>query len=297
MARLNTVAIMSPGDMGHGVGRAIRAGGRRVVTCLAGRSERSRDLAAAAGMEDAGSLEALLREADILLSIMPPDAAVGFAEAAAAAMRATGRRPWFADLNAVSPATTRRIGDIVAAAGALYIDGGIIGLAPGKAAPTRIYVSGPEAPIMDELAREDMLIRQLGPEIGRASALKMLYAALNKGTMALQAAVLIAGEQYGLTEELHRELQGQKAMYERMNEWVGFLAADAARWTPEMREIAAALAAVGVTPRFHEGAEAIYALLAATPLAAETRETWDRSRPLRRSVEIYAETLRTLRRP
>ena len=293
MAALNTVAIVGPGDMGHGVGRAVRASGRRVITSLAGRSERSRKLAAAAGMEDVGGLEAVVREADIVLSILPPDAALPFAREVAAALRTTERRPYFADLNAVSPATARQIAEVMAAAGAPFIDGGIIGVAPGKGAPTRVYVSGEPAPVMDELGREDLLIRQLGPKIGRASELKMLYAAINKGINALQAAVLIAGEEYGVTEELHAELAAQKAIYQRMEEWVGFLAA--ARWAPEMREIAATLAAVGVTSRFHEGAEDVFALLAETPLAAETRETWDRDRPLRRSVEIYAETLRKKR--
>jgi 3-hydroxyisobutyrate dehydrogenase-like beta-hydroxyacid dehydrogenase len=292
MSRLNTVAIMSPGDMGHGIGRAIGASGRRVITSLAGRRERSRKLAEAGGMEDAGTLDALVAEADIVLSILPPDAALPFAEAVAESLRRTDRRPYFADLNAIAPTTTKRIAEVIGVASAPYIDGGIIGLAPGKAAPTRIYVCGEPAPVMDELAREDMLIRQLGPEIGRASALKMLYAAINKGLNALQAAVLIAGEQYGLTEPLHAELAAQKAMYARMEEWVGFLAADAERCTPEMREIAETMRSAGVTSKFHEGAEEVFAFLATTPLAAETRETWDRSRPLRQSVEIYAEALR-----
>ncbi len=290
---LRTVAVVSPGDMGHGVGRAIREQGRRVVTALAGRSGRTRMLAEAAGMEDVGDLDAVVREADAILSILPPEHAAAFAGEAADAMRRAGRAPLFADLNAVAPETSRRIGRVVEAAGAPYVDGGIIGLAPGKAAPTRVYVSGPQGGVLEQLGCPTMLVRNLGPEIGRASALKMVYAGLNKGTSALMAATLIAAEQYGLTEELHAELaESQKAVYARMNDWIGFLAADSARWAPEMREIAMAYAAVGVTPGFHQASQAVYELLAETPLAAETRQTWDRDRPLRRSVEIYTETLR-----
>lgn len=47
-----TVAIVSPGDMGHNVGKALKKEGIRIVTCLAGRSERTQKLAAAAGFED-----------------------------------------------------------------------------------------------------------------------------------------------------------------------------------------------------------------------------------------------------
>lgn len=290
---LETVALMSAGDMGQGVGRAIREGGRRVITSLSGRSERTRALAQKAGLEDVGSLEALVRQSDIVLSIMPPAAAHDFAATIADLMKSTGYRPVFADLNAISPATTRLIEAAIVGAGAEYVDGGIVGSAPGKAAPTRVYVCGREAGTMDALACDTMRVIQMGPEIGRASAMKMLYSALNKGTWALQAAVLTAAEQYGLVDEVLQELSGsQPAVEKRMREWVGFLAADSHRWIAEMDEIADTLSAVGVTPYFHNGARDTYSLLAETPLASETRETWDRSRPLEKSVKIFAETLR-----
>lgn len=292
--QIRTIGIMSPGDMGHGVGRALREGGRRVLTCLAGRSERTRGLAAKAGMEDAGSLERLVAEADVVLSIMPPAAAVTFAESAAAAMRSAGRTPLYADLNAISPETTRRIQQIIEPAGAAYVDGGIIGRAPGVTQmATRVYVSGPEAGRLEELAGETLLVRNLGPETAdRASTIKMIYAGLNKGTWALQAATLIAAERHGVLDAYFAELEySQQAMLEAMKRWVGFLAADAERWHPEMVEIAETYGAVGVTTGFHRGAEDVYRLLAETPLAAETRETWDVDRPLREAIRIYAETL------
>ena len=90
---------------------------------------------------------------DRVLSIMPPASAVSFAKAAAEAMRSAGRSPLFADLNAISPETTRQVQQIVEGAGAVYVDGGIIGRSPGIAAiPTRIYVSGPAAARLEEFA-------------------------------------------------------------------------------------------------------------------------------------------------
>ena len=290
--RLDTIGVMSPGDMGHGIGRALRESGRRVLTNLSGRSERSRALAAEAGLEDAGSLEAIMREADLVLSILPPAAATGFAEDAAAAMGRAGRTPAFADLNAISPETSARIGDIIAAAGAPYIDGSIIGLAPGKAAPPRVYVAGPEAGPLESLTTETMIWRLAGPEPGQASTLKMLYAGLNKGTWALQCTMAIAAERYGLSDAFMHEVAGSNPQRAKdMEAWVGFLAADAERWHPEMAEIAETLAAVGAPEGFHRGAEELFRFLATTPLAAETRQTWDRSRPMAESVRIFAEAL------
>ena len=164
--KLDVIGIMSPGDMGHGVGRALRESGWRVLTNLTGRSDRTRGLAESAGLEDAGSLDAIMTEADLVVSIMPPAAAEGFAEEAAQAMATANRRPPFADMNAISPATSTAIGRIINGAGASYIDGGIIGLTPGKAAPPRLYVSGPDAEHLERLTSETMIWRFVGADAG-----------------------------------------------------------------------------------------------------------------------------------
>src|SRR4030095_12813474 len=110
----------------------------------------------------------------------------------------------------------------------------------------------------------------MGEEIGAASALKMTYAALNKGTDALHTAVLLAGARLGVLPALLKEFESSQAeALARMKARVPFLAATSARFTGEMAEIADTFAAAGVTPDFHRGAEWVYAQLASTPLAAE----------------------------
>jgi len=290
--KLDTIGLMSPGDMGHGIGKALCESGRRVLTDLTGRSDRTRGLAEQAGMEDTGSLKAIMEQADLVLSVMPPAAAEEFAEEAAQAMVSAARQPPFADLNAISPATSTAVGRIIEGIGATYIDGSIIGLSPGKAAPPRIYVSGAQAEPLEALTTDTMIWRYCGPEAGRASTLKMLYAGLNKGTWALQATMAIAAERYGLYDAFMEEVAGSNPNRAKdMEAWVGFLAADAARWHPEMVEIAETLHAIGAPTGFHRGAEELFRLLARTPLAAETRETWDRNRPMKESVRIFSETL------
>jgi 3-hydroxyisobutyrate dehydrogenase-like beta-hydroxyacid dehydrogenase len=293
----STIAVMSPGDMGHAVGRTLREQGFRVITALDGRSDRSRELAGRGGLEDAGTLDRLISQADLVLSIMPPSAAEAFATAAAGAMGATGATPVFADCNAVSPATSQKIGAIVGAAGAAFVDGGIIGAAPGKATPPRLYVSGPDAEALVPLSGPELDVASLGPEIGRASALKMCYAALPKGSMTLDTAVLLAGTQLGVYDELRAELAGsQPAALKRMENRVPWLAADAERWTGEMEEIAATFGAAGLPENFHLAAAEIFRLLAATPLAGETRESADRSRTLEEALRLFADALSASRR-
>lgn len=287
---IRTVAIMSPGEMGAAFGRALHQHGFDVVTWLGGRSGPTRERAKAAGFREVATLDALLGEADIVLSILPPELAPALAETVAAVMKRCDRRPPYVDCNAVSPETARRIGAIIRGAGAPFIDGGIVGNPPGKAKPTRLFVSGEAAGLMDQLNGKDIDVRQSGPEVGRASAIKMCYAAITKGTSALHAAVLIAAERLGVAEELHVELPySVPDLYRRMESMVPALPAVSGRYIGEMKEIARTMDSAGVTPNFHIGATELYELLATTPFAAERRDTVDPNRGLRRTVEVAAE--------
>ncbi len=289
---LPAIAVLMPGDMGHAVGRVLREHGHRVLTCLAGRSDRTRGLAEEGGLEDAPDLETLLTHADLLLSILPPGRALAQAEAVAAAMKGTGAAPVYVDCNAISPELTKTVGEVITSAGAPYIDAGIIGLAPGKGPATRFYVSGPDTKPMEALNGKGIEVHALGSEIGAASGLKMCYAGLTKGRWTLQTAVLLAAEQLGLSEALKQEFEfSQQAEYAVMSERIPRLPADSGRWIAEMEEIAATFADAGVPSGFHEGAAEIFRVLAKTPFANETRETIDESRTLEEAIRVYAQYL------
>ena len=288
----DTVALLFPGDMGHAVGRALGEHGHRVVTCLAGRSERTRGLARSGGVEDLPDLDALLAEAALVLSILPPASALGTAEAVAAAMGRSGATPPYVDCNAISPATASAIDAVIREAGAPFIDGGIIGTKPGGGFLPRLYVSGPDTAPAEAIDGEAFEVKPMGAEVGRASAIKMCYAGLTKGTWTLYTAVLTAAEAMGLGDDLAAEFQNsQRDAYARMQSIVPRLPADSARWIGEMEEIAATFDDAGVTPGFHQGAAAMFRLLAATPFADETRETYDSNRSLKETVEVVARHL------
>ncbi len=289
---LKTIAIMSPGDMGHGVGEKLRQHGYDVITCLAGRSERTRGLAAKAGFRTVPDLEAMVDDADLVMSILVPAEATGLAEQVADAMIATGAATAFAECNAISPQRSRQIEATITASGGTYIDGGIIGGSPARGAVPRIYCSGPDAHLMDELDGKGVAIRALGAEIGRASAMKMCYASMTKGTSALLVAMLTAARSMGLYEELVAELaSSQSATLQRAEEGIPRLPANAGRWIGEMEEIAATFDAAGVTPRLHEGAAEIYKLLSSTAFAAESPEATDDSRTVADTIDALVELL------
>jgi 3-hydroxyisobutyrate dehydrogenase-like beta-hydroxyacid dehydrogenase len=198
LMQIRTIGVMSPGEMGHAVGRVLRAAGLRVLTRLDGRSERTATRSASAGIIAVGDDRALVREADLILSILPPADALALAGRIAAAVARTGADLLYVDCNAIAPATTCTIDTVLADVGIRYVDGGIIGGPPASGQqPTRLYVSGPEGPSLTELQTPELHIHVLGPSIGQASGLKMCYAALSKGLTALATESLAASHALG----------------------------------------------------------------------------------------------------
>ena len=137
-----TIALLSPGDMGHTVAKVLIASGFDLITCLEGRSDRTRGLAAAAGIRNVADYATLVAEAEIILSILVPAQAKATAEKAAAAIAASGAKPVYVDCNAIAPETTKQIGTIIEAAGSRFVDASIIGPPPHKPGTTRFYASG-----------------------------------------------------------------------------------------------------------------------------------------------------------
>ncbi len=290
---LSSIAILMPGDMGHGVGRALREHGFEVITALSERSDRTRSLASAAGIRDVGTLANAVNQAGLILSILPPASALDLARDTADAMRKTDRTPVFVDCNAVSPQTVSEVSKVMDEANAPFIDAGIIGLAPGKAGGTRFYVSGRDVAPMLALNGMGFSVIAIGDEPGRASSLKMTYAGLTKGTWTLQTAVLLAARQLGVLPELLEEFQiSQSHALEIMKARVPSLPADSGRWIGEMEEIAATFAEAGVTSGFHDGAAEVFRVLAQTPFASETRETMNKDRTLEEALKTFCEYLR-----
>jgi len=272
--------------MGHAVGRVLAEHGVDIITCLAGRSERTHRLASAAGFTEIPTLEDLVCEADLVLSILVPVDAEASACQLAGALKATGAQPYIADCNAISPMRSAKIEAVIQSAGGRFIDASIIGPPPGQGAPPRFYVSGTHAEAMLPLDGKGIVVKSLGEIIGRASGIKMCYAALTKGTSTLQVALLTAAESMGLTEELRQELAySQAAALQSMESTIPRLPPNAHRWVGEMEEIASTFAKVGVTSHFHLGAAAIYRLLQATSFANESPETIDPDRTLARTIE------------
>ena len=273
------VGIMSPGDMGSAIGKILRDAGMDVATYLEGRSRLTRLRASEAGIRDVPSLDHLVRESELLLSVLVPSEAVALGERIAASIRHTGARPVFVELNAIAPQTVMNIGRMMADAGATFIDGGIIGSPPlSDKDNTRIYYSGPDTTAMESLARSGLNMRMLGTNIGQASGLKMVYAASTKGTTALWTELMVAARAFKLEDALKAEFETSRTdITEKLIGQIPSMPRRARRWVGEMEEIAATFAELGLTPFMLQGAAEMYRLVGDTPLADQTSREPDPS--------------------
>jgi len=250
----NLIGVLHPGEMGAAVGDCLSQRGLTVLWASAGRSPATAARAAAAGMREVSSAGEMAGQVDVILSVCPPHAALEVARSV------SGFRGIYVDANAVSPATTREVGEIVTAGGASYVDGGIIGAPPRSPGDSRLYLSGPWAGEISHLFTGTPLDAQaIGDEIGQASAVKMAYAAWTKGTAALILAIRSLARAEGVEETLLAEWElSQPALAGRSHTAARSAAGKGWRWVAEMEEIAATMAADGLPPGFHQAAAAVY---------------------------------------
>lgn len=255
-----TITVLHPGDMGVSVARAAREVGHRVLWVSSARSADTAARAASAGLVDAGSLADALRESAVVLSVCPPHAAKDTAQAVAAC----GFTGLYVDANAISPASTRAVGALVAGGGARFVDGGIIGPPVSSKGNTCLYLSGAHASEAAALFKGALLrARALdGPE-DAASALKMCYAAWTKGSAALLADIRALASALEVEDALLAEWnESQAGLSARSESAACGNAFKAWRWIAEMHEIADSFAAEDLPDGFHRAAAQIYERLA-----------------------------------
>jgi putative dehydrogenase len=248
--RMNpVVAVIAPGMMGAAVAGRLVENGLKVLTSLTGRSADTLARAKKHGLTSAGDEE--IAAADFILSILPPGDAVALAQRFAPALTASNSKPVFVDCNAVSPPTVERIAAVIAPTDSPFVDAGIIGAPPkpGDAGP-RFYASGPQAHQFAKLKNFGLDVRLLGGPMTAASAMKMSYAGITKGTQALGAVMLLAATRGGTADALLAELRSsQPQMLAWLQRSLALMPPKAYRWVAEMHEIADF---VGEDPAGHE---------------------------------------------
>ncbi|HJS18897.1 MAG TPA: DUF1932 domain-containing protein [Anaerolineales bacterium] len=257
---MSRIGILHPGEMGVSIAASAVNSGHQVFWVSQSRSDKTRLRADEHQLTEIASLSQLCKTCEIILSVCPPHAA----EDVARSVIEVGFSGLYLDANAISPQRSINIGQQMQAAGIRFVDGGIIGGPAWTPKKTWLYLSGAHA---EEIAacflNGPLETRIISDETGKASALKMCYAAYSKGTTALLAAIIAAAEALGVRDDLyaHWELD-HEGFSDQVNSRVTRITAKAWRFEGEMREIASTFQGAGLPDGFHDAAAEIYHRLA-----------------------------------
>ncbi len=260
------IVVIAVGEMGAGVGQRLRRRGAVVRTSLRGRSAASAARAKDAGLIAIDDDAKLVAGADFVLSIVPPGEARNLAERLAPALAKAAKKPVFIDCNAVAPASVREVAAVIAPTGCAFADVGILGGPPpkeGDASP-RFYVSGDGARRFLDLKDFGLDIRIVEGGVGEASAVKMGYACLTKGTQAIGAAMMLGTMRNGVSPAVKDALADSVSeVYGYVSRMMPRMYPKAYRWVAEMEEISKFLAADPGASQMLAGAAKLYAQIAA----------------------------------
>ena len=221
----------------------------RVIAPVAGRGPRTQRLCREAGLEIVGSLADAAELADVMLSVVPPSAAVAVAEEYLAAARRRNCAALYVDVNSVSPDTVARIGGLFAGSPVELVDAAVHGVASRLRTQGALYLSGRPAPRVAAMFGKAVRVRVVGEAPGQASALKSVLAGMSKGLAALFFEAGVLAREAGL---LRQFLEECSAFYPGVMEAVDRTAPSyprhAARRRDEMRELEHTMETLGLAP-------------------------------------------------
>jgi 3-hydroxyisobutyrate dehydrogenase-like beta-hydroxyacid dehydrogenase len=262
--RASVIGLLHPGEMGAAVGRCLTQAGHEVLWASEGRGPDTAARARDAGLTDVRTARQLAAQAEIILSVCPPHAALDTAWAV------HGFTGLYVDANAIAPGTAREVAQLIAGSGGRYVDGGIIGSPPVTPGTSRLYLSGPDAPRVQALFAGTALEPRIATgSATAASAVKMAYASWTKGSSALLLTARALAQAEGVQDDLLAEWAiSQPQLPSQVERAARAAVTKGWRWVGEMEEIAQTMAGAGLPDGFHQAAAEVYRRSPRTPQAS-----------------------------
>jgi len=258
------IGLIGLGEMGSEIGRYLVMNDLEVISVYEGRSEISKKRASKYKIRDAGSIEQFCKISDLVISIIPPDKAVETANLYTSFKNKDGQI--YCDLNAISTITAKKIKLLLDEKKIDYVDGAIMGGPPTENYSPRIYLSGKLSEKLNFLNGKGIELMVLKGSDFKASATKMVYASITKGSKALVAGALIAAKKNNVYDELMEELKYSEEYFSLVaKNQVPSIKHKAYRWVGEMNEISLTYKESGLTGGFHSEAENVYELIKNLP--------------------------------
>ncbi len=251
---MDKVGLFYPGEMGTALSRKLVRAGFKVLSCVSGRSQRTRINAENNGVTLKEKIEEVIAESGLVFCLVPPNYAVDVAELVSGAMRRTGKYPLYVDCNSVGPGRMREIESVIKGCGGEILDGVFIGSASLLESKTTLYLSGERAEGLARLLEPALRVISFGKNVGDATAFKMCFSSFNKGLVALFLEIISAAERIGRREMLLHSLEDfYPGTVETIRRLLPSYPIHCERRVQEMEELVSFLRGLGQVPAMSVG--------------------------------------------
>lgn len=203
-----------------------------------------------------GTFERVIGESDCVLSVTPTQSC---REVAARASRYLRPGQIYCDLASASPQIKREMAAEVNVAGAVFVEGVILGAVGASAVSPAILLGGPAGEAAAAtLQQYGLRARFYSSDIGRASAFKMIRSVFSKGVETVLIETLVAARRAGIFDDIWREIRATLAKDGMLETWIRSHAISSERRYCEMREVGRFLEDLGVEPMLTRAAAEVF---------------------------------------
>jgi 3-hydroxyisobutyrate dehydrogenase-like beta-hydroxyacid dehydrogenase len=211
------------------------------------------EAANAAGVRVASSAADAVKDAELVIAAVT--AASSLEAAQSVAMHLKGR-PWYLDVNSVSPGRKQNTAKLLSDS-ARYLDVAIVSAIHPARHKSPMMLAGPFAREAEPLlASLGMKTQVMSDKVGGAAAIKMIRSVMIKGIEAVTAECFLAAERAGLLDQVTESLKNNYPTldWSKVSEYnIERMASHGIRRAAEMREVAETLRELGIEPLMTAG--------------------------------------------
>lgn len=201
------------------------------------------------GLQPSLTAQEAVAGADVVISAVVSNQMVVAAKNVAPHLKAG---QFYLDINSASPGMKREAAAMVQAQGADYVEAAVMDLVPPHGYKVPMLLAGKKADKLAEiLGGLGMNVRAIGPNIGDASAIKMIRSVFMKGFTAILLECLTAASKLNAEEEILSSLQvsfPDLDWRKTADYYAPRLIKHSLRQAAEMHEVAETLEELGVKP-------------------------------------------------
>jgi len=248
-----TFCFIGFGEAGQAIAAGLReAGAGRIagwdILFAKPEGERLKTAGKAIGVDCASSITEGVRGADVIISAVTAASSV---EAARSVKPHLAGRPFFLDINSVSPGRKQETAKLLGGS-ARYVDAAVLGsIHPGRHQTPMLLAGTDATAIAPLLGALGMRVTVGSAEVGAAAAIKMVRSVMIKGIEALTFECFLAAARAGVVEEVAASLKNnfpgldwKKLIPYNLER----MARHGERRAAEMEEVVATLPELGVEP-------------------------------------------------